>query len=274
MPASWASTRPTSSRRMCDSASKRGRGDGVRRDSERVLRRRATFSAHMGMKRGQGISTAALAPSVASMDRSGGGRGSNRLEKLASLHGAARCPTRNSPRRRRTCWGFEHPATLDDPRRCRRTVRCPERILACAAREAAPARPADLPDSNSHREWQFPGYPGNSRPLLLPGNWPTRGRSANFDSDCDSEGYMCTGSSARASGLRKLQFALCLSDTRRTSALRNTNASRPRTRSRARRPGAAPRALALVLALRRVQVLLAWPWSWASRRPRSLSAWR
>ena len=51
------------------------------------------------MKRGQGISTAALAPapSVASMDRSGGGQGivvgtdggqgiENRLEKLASLH--------------------------------------------------------------------------------------------------------------------------------------------------------------------------------------------
>ena len=39
------------------------------------------------MKRGQGISTAALAPSVASMDRSGGGQGiEDRLEKLASLH--------------------------------------------------------------------------------------------------------------------------------------------------------------------------------------------
>ena len=82
----------------------------------------------------------------------------------------------------------------------------------------APARlPVDLPDFR-----EFPpgvAIPGNSREFptpetLLPGNWPTIGRSANFDSDCDSEGFMCTGSSARASGLRKLQFALYILDTR------------------------------------------------------------
>ena len=113
--------------------------------------------------------------------------------------------------------------------------------------EAAPARlPADLPDFR-----EFPpgaAIPGNSREfptpeISLPGNWPTIGRSANFDSDCDSEGFMCTGSSARASGLRELQLALYILDTRGNErrAVVRTPAARGRAPCRARRPGAAPR---------------------------------
>ena len=106
--------------------------------------------------------------------------------------------------------------------------------------------PADLPDFR-----EFPpgvAIPGISREfptpeISLPGNWPTIGRSANFDSDCDSEGSMCTGSSARASGLRKLQFALYILDTRGNErrAVVRTPAARGRAPCRARRPGAAPR---------------------------------
>ena len=88
---------------------------------------------------------------------------------------------------------------------------------------------------------------------------------------------MCAGSSARASGLRKLQFALYILDTRVRAVVENLERQPPADALLAARDGPAPRreALALVLALRRVQVLLAWPWSWASRsRPRSSSAWR
>ena len=133
------------------------------------------------------------------------------------------------------------------------------------AGEAAPARlPADLPDFR-----EFPpgvAIPGKSREfptpeisLRVPGNWPTTSigrRRANFDSDCDSEGFMCTGSSARASGLRKLQFALYILDTRVRAVVENLERQPPADALLAARDGPAPRreALALVLALRRVQV--------------------